>query len=110
MCGLCGALGNSQFWTDAAGHADFQRNGSTLTRRQEREQLVGLVNRVLHSKGLALRDWGGNSYVIEGPRGKLDNVYNIGGIWAAIDRLTPDDEIDPLDDAVLEMLEQVRPT
>jgi hypothetical protein len=110
MCGLCGALGNSQFWTDAAGHADFQRNGSTLTRRQEREQLVGLVNRVLQGSSLALRDWGGNSYVIEGPRGKLDSVYNIGGIWAAIDRITPGEEIDPLDEALLERLEQLPAT
>lgn len=110
MCGLCGALGNSQFWTDAAGHADFRRNGSTLTRRQEREQLVGLVNRVLRGSGLSLRDWGGNSYVIEGARGKLDSVYNIGGIWAAIDRVTSGDEIDPLDGDLLERLEQAPAT
>lgn len=105
MCGLCGALGSNQYWTDAAGSAEFQRNGIAVTRRDEREARVTLINRVLRLKGLQVRDWGGNSYVLEGPRGKLDNVYNLAGIWSAVDLYTGDVPIDPLDADLLDALE-----
>lgn len=109
MCGLCGALGSHQYWTDAAGSADFQRNGMTITRRDERERRLRLINRVLGSRGLVVRDWGGNSYVLEGPRGKVDNVYNLAGIWAAIDAHSGGAPIDPLDPHLLNELERRTP-
>lgn len=106
MCGLCGALGSSQYWTDAAGSADFQRNGVTITRRDERDRRLRLINRLLRSRELMVRDWGGNSYVLEGARGKIDNVYNLAGIWASIDAHGAGALIDPLDPAFLDELEQ----
>jgi len=105
MCGLCGALGSNQYWTDAAGSAEFQRNGGAITRRDERERRVVLINRVLQMRGLAVRDWGGNSYLLEGSRGNLQNVYNLAGIWSAVDEHTSDALIDPLDQALLDHLE-----
>ncbi len=106
MCGLCGALGSNQYWTDAAGSAGFQRNGVTVTRRDERRQRLAVINRLLRSRALRLRDWGGNSYVLEDARGKVDNVYNLAGIWAAVDEHTAGDVIDPLDPAFLDNLER----
>lgn len=106
MCGLCGALGSSQYWTDAAGSSDFQRNGLTLTRRDERLQRLRLINRLLDSRDLMVRDWGGNSYVLEGARGKIDNVYNLAGIWACIDAHSAGNLIDPLDPHFLDELER----
>lgn len=106
MCGLCGALGSNQYWTDAAGSADFQRNGVTVTRRDERRQRLAVINRLLLPHALQLRDWGGNSYVLESARGKVDNVYNLAGIWAAVDEHTAGNVIDPLDPALLEHLER----
>jgi hypothetical protein len=105
MCGLCGALGSNQYWTDAAGSSDFQRNGAAITRREERERRVMLINQVLHTRGLALRDWGGNSYLLEGSRGNLQNVYNLAGIWSAVDEHTSGPQIDPLDADFLDQLE-----
>lgn len=105
MCGLCGALGASQYWTDAAGNRDFQENGISVSRRDEREARVGIINKVLHAANFRVRDWGGNSYVLEGPRGKLENVYNLSGIWSAVDKYT-DDDIDPLDPSLLAAMEK----
>ena len=103
MCGLCGALGSNQYWTDAAGSSGFQSNGATIARRDGRRQRLSLINRLLNSRKLRIRDWGGNSYVLEDERGnKVDNVYNLAGIWTAVDLHTVGKLIDPLSAELLD--------
>jgi hypothetical protein len=104
MCALCGALGASRYWTDAAGRPEFERAGAKLTRRLERSRRVDLVNAVLRAQRLALHDWGGNSYVLQNAAGRRQNVYNLAGVWAAADTLAAQ-PIDPLDEQLLRELE-----
>jgi hypothetical protein len=104
MCGLCSALGSGDDWTDAAGRSEFERAGRKVVRRAEREQRLLLLNFVLRHCRLSLRDWGGNSYVLTSEAGKNLNVYNLAGIWSAVDRLC-DHVLDPLDPDFLLTLE-----
>ena len=108
MCSLCAALGASRFWTDAAGHGAFRHNGGKLTLRHEREARVALLNRLLAPFGLRIRDWGGNSYVLQNHDGRRQNVYNLNGIWAAVDALIPGG-CDPLDPRFLDTLSKAEP-
>jgi len=108
VCSLCAALGASRNWADAAGHAAFQRHGGKVTLRQEREGRVALLNLLLAPCGLRIRDWGGNSYVLQNRDGRRENVYNLNGIWAAVDVLSPGG-CDPLDSRFLDSLVKPRP-
>jgi hypothetical protein len=108
VCSLCAALGASRNWTDAAGHAAFQRHGGKVTLRQERERLVALLNLLLAPSGLCVRDWGGNSYMLQNRDGRRENVYNLNGIWAAVDVLSPGG-CDPLDSRFLNSLVKPHP-
>ncbi len=103
MCGLCAALGSAQDWSDEAGRREFAEASSRGVRRIERENRVALLNAILRHCRFHVADWGGNSYVIENEAGKSANAYNLGGIWAAIDQLTPPGMAppDPLDPALL---------
>jgi hypothetical protein len=103
MCSLCAALGGSRYWTDAAGHADFEKGGRKISLGDERSRRVGLLNLVLETYGLSISDWGGNSYVLENRQGRSENMYNLAGIWAAADRLA-ERPCDPLDPALVERL------
>jgi hypothetical protein len=103
VCSLCAALGASRNWTDAAGHDAFRRHGGKVTVRQEREARVALLNLLLAPSGLRIRDWGGNSYMLEARDGRRQNVYNLNGIWAAADALIPGG-CDPLDPRFLDTL------
>jgi hypothetical protein len=106
MCGLCAALGSGKDWTDAAGRPEFERTGRKVTRRSEREARTALVNGVVGHYGLALQDWGGNSFVLSDASGKAENIYNLAGIWAAAERLIGG-PCDPLDPGLLNRLERV---
>jgi len=103
MCSLCAALGGSRYWTDAAGHDEFRHNGGKVTLRVEREKRVNFLNHILAISGLSISDWGGNSYVLEDGNGRRENVYNLAGIWDAVDEMvtTP---CDPLDADFLEKM------
>jgi hypothetical protein len=105
MCGLCGALGSGEYWTDAAGRPEFEAGGRKVVRRHERLQRVVLVDAVLKRYGVTLRDWGGSSYVLTTRNGGVRNVYNLAGIWSVADELA-DGTIDPLSDSLLDELEQ----
>jgi hypothetical protein len=107
MCGLCGALGSSQYWTDAAGRPEFEAAGRKVVRRNERSQRVALVNAVLRPYRLTVHDWGGNSFVLQNVLGKKQNVYNLAGVWAAADELAGR-PVDPLNEPLLDELEQAR--
>lgn len=105
MCGLCGALGGAQYWIDAAGDTEFQKNGLSITRRKERERRLTFINHLISTHGLKVLDLGGNSFVLEGEKGKLANIYNIAGIWSAVDENTGADLIDPLDKQWINIIE-----
>jgi hypothetical protein len=107
MCGLCGALGSSQYWTDAAGRPEFEAAGRKVVRRNERSQRVALVNAVLRPSQVTVHDWGGNSFVLQNALGKKHNVYNLAGVWSAADKLAGR-PVDPLDEHLLNELEQAR--
>ncbi|WP_157135427.1 hypothetical protein [Hyphomicrobium sp. MC1] len=68
-----------------------------MTVREERSRRVALVNAVLGRYGLAIADWGGNSYVLSNAAGHSANMYTLSGIWADADRLSdlPCDPLDP---------------
>ena len=95
MCNLCAVLGAGSNWTDAAGRPEFEAGGRKITRNEERDRRVGMLNGVLAFHGVRIEDWGGNSFVLTGASGKNENVYNLAGIWAAVDRLSGGD-CDPL--------------
>jgi|SRR5882757_300507 len=107
MCGLCGALGSSQYWTDAAGRPEFEAAGRKVVRRNERSQRVALVNAVLRPCHVTVHDWGGNSFVLQNAVGKKQNVYNLAGVWSAADELAGH-PVDPLDEHLLDELERPR--
>jgi len=105
MCSLCAVLGGSAHWTDAAGRSEFERSGSKVTRRAERERRVGLLNAALSAHDLKVLDWGGNSYVVENTAGKSRNAYTVNAIWQAADDLAAA-PVDPLDETFLDRLER----
>lgn len=105
MCGLCGALGSAEYWTDAAGRPEFETGGRKVVRRHERSQRVALVDAVLKPYGLSIRDWGGNSYVLRTSLGDTRNVYNLAGVWAMADELAGV-PLDPLSDQLLQAIER----
>ncbi len=84
MCALCGALLTSH-WAES---------GSD---RRERVFRARLVNRVLAHFGLELVDWAGRVYLLRDRKGKTAVVDDLGGLWAAAERLAgrPLDPLDP---------------
>ena len=106
MCGLCAALNASRHWTDAAGQSAFSENGRPMTARQERESRATIINHILGFYGLNVADWGGSSYLLTAPSGKNANVYNLSGLWHAVDDLCPA-AVDPLDAELLDYLDRL---
>ena len=105
MCSLCGVLGGSGHWTDAAARPGvFTRNTDPLQRRRERYNRVTGASRVLCYYGLTLSDWQSSSYVLSTATGKTELVDNLSHLWAAAEKLLGR-PCDPLDPAFLERLE-----
>jgi hypothetical protein len=84
MCALCGALLTSHWAETGSG-------------RRERVFRARLVNRVLAHFGLELTDWAGRVYLLRDRKGKTAVVDDLGGLWAAAERLAgrPLDPLDP---------------
>jgi hypothetical protein len=98
MCALCGVLGGSEHWTDAAARPGvFTRNTDPIHRRRARYNRVAGASRVLRHYGLTLSDWQGASYVLSTATGKTELVDNLGHLWAAAEKLLgrPCDPLDP---------------
>ena len=88
MCALCGVLGASNHWTDAAGRPGvFTRNTDSVSRRRERARRVVAANRVLAAFSMRLADWQGTAYVLSTATGKREMVSDLGHLWAAAERL-----------------------
>jgi hypothetical protein len=83
MCALCGALLTSHWAESGSG-------------RRERVFRAQLVNRVLRHFGLELTDWAGRVYLLHDRKGKTAVVEDLGGLWAAAERLAGR-QLDPLD-------------
>ena len=104
MCALCGVLGGSGHWTDAAARPGvFTRTGDALARRRERARRVAAANRILALYGLQLADWQGASFVLSGATGKSELVADLAHLWASAERLSGR-ACDPLDPALLQRL------
>jgi hypothetical protein len=105
MCALCGVLGGSGHWTDAAARPGlFTRNTDALARRRERMKRVACANRVLRFYGLTLDDWQATSFVLSTATGKTEIVDNLGHLWSSAERLLGR-PCDPLDPALIDRLE-----
>jgi hypothetical protein len=90
MCSLCGVLGQPH-WAEA---------GSSRRVRIER---VRLVRRILDQFGLSLDDWSGSVYIVRDRKGGTEVVNDLGGLWAAAERLAGR-PLDPLDPALVAAL------
>jgi hypothetical protein len=106
MCGLCGALGGSDHWADAAARVGvFNPAEAPVLRRRERARRVDAANRVLALQGLVLADWQGSAYVLSTRTGKTEIVADLGHLWAAAETLSGQ-ACDPLSSELLDRLER----
>lgn len=88
MCGLCGVLGASDHWADAAARAGvYTRNADPITRRRERAARVGVANRVLAHYGMRLDDWQSAHFVLSTLTGKSEIVEDLGHLWPTAEQL-----------------------
>jgi hypothetical protein len=108
MCALCGVLGGSDHWADAAARPGvYTRAADPVMRRRERANRVRIANQVLAVFGLRLSDWQGTSYLLATFTGKTEIVEDLAHLWAAAERLIGR-PCDPLDPALLARLERAR--
>jgi hypothetical protein len=70
----------------------------------EREHRVAILNRLLNTRGIAVSDWGGNSFIVEDRTGRRHNVYNLAGIWTHVHDMLGE-AMDPLAPALLAAIE-----
>ena len=105
MCALCGVLGGSDHWTDAAARPGvFTRMSDDLQRRRERACRVTAANRVLAQYGMQLSDWQGSAFMLTTATGKTELVENLTHLWTTAERLSGR-LCDPLDPALLRRLD-----
>ena len=99
MCALCGVLGGSGHWTDAAARPGvFTRNVDGVQRRRERAHRVACASGVLNLLWPdAVSDWQASSYVLSTATGKTEIVDNLTHLWATAEKLLgrPCDPLDP---------------
>lgn len=88
MCSLCGVLGGSDHWTDAAAREGvFTRNVGPVERRRERVHRVRAVNRVLSAYRLTLEDWQGTSYILRNATGRSEMIDSLAHLWPVAEQL-----------------------
>jgi hypothetical protein len=106
MCSLCGVLGSSDHWADAAGRgSDYSRNVDPVARRRERTRRVRIANAVLAQFGLTVADWQGRAFLLSTRTGKTEIIADLGHLWPAAERLSGR-LCDPLALPLIERLEQ----
>jgi hypothetical protein len=89
MCSLCGVLRN-EHWADEG------------TGRRARVIRTTLLERVLASFGLGVREWAGQ-YVVSDGKGRSEVADDLAGLWAAAERLAGG-PLDPLDPVLVDAL------
>ena len=108
MCALCGVLGGSDHWTDAAGRPGvFTRVADPLERRRERARRVTVANRILAHYGMQMSDWQGAAFLLSTATGKTEMVENLSHLWSVAERLSGR-ICDPLDPTLLRRVEAAR--
>ncbi|MBK3397213.1 MULTISPECIES: hypothetical protein [Methylobacterium] len=95
MCGLCGAFGAPDHWSDGVA-----RPGPAQAGRRARAEAA---NRVLGLYGLRLAAWA-DRYTLSGRTGRTALVDHLGTLWPAAERLAGR-PCDPLDLAIIVALE-----
>ena len=108
MCALCGVLGGTGHWADAAPRPGvYAPAADPLLRRRERARRVDAANRILPLAGLRLADWQGSAFLLSTATGKTELVDDLAHLWAAAERLTGR-ACDPLDPALIGRAEAAR--
>jgi hypothetical protein len=101
MCALCGVLGGSDHWADAAGRPGvFTRVADPLERRRERARRIAAANRILAHYHMNVADWQGSAFILSTATGKTEMVENLSHLWSVAERLSGR-MCDPLDPALL---------
>ncbi|MCO7642412.1 hypothetical protein NJI34_37195 [Pseudomonas sp. S 311-6] len=91
MCGLCGLLGEDVHWSDPVNDAP---------RRQARQRRIQVLNEVLRPFRIAVADFQGSGYLLQGATGKQVLASGLDGVWDGVASLlgrVPD----PLDETLL---------
>src|SRR5581483_11808372 len=105
MCALCGVLGGSDHWADAAARPGvFTRNVGTAERRRERMRRIFLANGILRHFGMRLGDWQGSAYLLSTATGKTEVVEGLAHLWASAEKVSGR-SCDPLAPGLIERLE-----
>ncbi|HET7716892.1 MAG TPA: hypothetical protein VFK86_14810 [Bauldia sp.] len=102
MCGACGILGGGPDWLDRVDNPAGVPHGSGLTLVAERQRRVALVNLLLETKALRLREFG-RRMVVAAPTGGAEIVDDLRHVWMQADRMA-DGGVDPLDTRVIDRL------
>jgi hypothetical protein len=97
MCGLCGAFGNADHWSNGSGIAP------DAIPAVERGLQAAAANDVLSLYGLKLRVWS-ERFTLSGHTGKTVMIDNLGMLWSEAEKLTGK-PLDPLDENLLTHLE-----
>ena len=93
MCGLCGVFGTEHHWS--AKKASGQ-SADAPVRRRERACRVSLLNRMLVSRGVSVREWRGAAYLVRGATGRSEVADDLAEIWRSVERIGGR-PFDPLD-------------
>lgn len=88
MCGICGLLDNGPQWSDPL--------RQDIPRRQQRQQQLVLLNRVLKPWRLTLSEFH-NSWLLASPTGQQSLIHSLDALWKEAE-LMIHRPIDPLDD------------
>lgn len=92
MCGLCGALGGEDHWSLGPSGEVVE----SWQRSRTREYRIRLINRVLAGSSIKLVDFQRSRYLLRGATGKQILVYDLSGIWQAVEEISGRC-LDPLD-------------
>jgi hypothetical protein len=106
VCSLCGVLGSTEHWADAAARASvYSRNTDPIARRRERARRVRIANLVLAQFAMTVADWQGTAFLLSTRTGKTEIIADLGHLWPAAERLSGR-LCDPLALPLIERLEQ----
>jgi hypothetical protein len=95
VCGLCGLFGSDHGAEPAAQGGAFP-GPARRTQRAERLRRAAVVNAALAPARMRVADFQASRYVVSGATGGSAVVDDLGGVWAAVDRLRGR-ALDPLD-------------
>lgn len=89
MCGLCGLFGSLSEWSDP-----IKVEGEPFA--QTRMKQIEIINKVLESIKCKISDFYRTSYILSTPTGATIIINNLEHLWFEIDKLYPNNLLDPL--------------